>query len=167
MARIGVLLSSEQQQPGDQPTHYVSKTLRTHIMLDRLNGRRIAQEVSKSVIFIVAALSFQELKSRYSTSKLAVRPIPKLLPPQKVEPNLTLSYPARWMESNGRLLQKEVWMRHQPCPADCSTCKQESIDHLRRTANWFAFPNDEPIFWLFRSSQPRFTCYEGTPFVEM
>lgn len=151
MARIGVLLSVENQQPGDAPRHYVSKTLRTLALRDRMNGRPVAQTVSDCIILIVAHLTIKELKERYrSTSIERSRPIviPKLRPPHKIEPNLNLSYPVRWMESNGDLLQKEVWMRNQSCPADCSQCKQERVAN----ANWHHFPDDEPIFWLFRNA---------------
>lgn len=65
--------------------------------------------LSKSLIHLQTNESIRELKDRFKKTKLAVTPIPKILPPATSYDCLAAPYPVRDMSSYGIRALREVW----------------------------------------------------------
>lgn len=111
--RIGLL--SINQTANDRPEHFISKVLANQICLER----RYTPEVKKSIqtgvwisnclIHLQTKESIREIKDRFKKTKLAVVPIPRILPPASSYDCLAAPYPVRDMSSYSVRSLREVW----------------------------------------------------------
>lgn len=121
MARIALLLHD--QVPTDAARHVINRRLAEEILLYRINGKKIAQPISKRCIHVTYKISFPELKKLFVRSTTVIRAIPKLLPPAAVEPNLNLAYPTPDFRSDALQRRRELWMRAYPPPESAKRSK--------------------------------------------
>lgn len=101
--KIGVLLA-EQNPAFDSPKHFASKWLASQLIADSW-----AKQISPKVIWLKVKQSWGDVKRRFTKPTLATPIIPKILPPRSPEA-LTLSYPPKNYESDGRRKQALLWM---------------------------------------------------------